>query len=253
MRHLSPWVQFLTKWKKRTQGIDKHRKTTIKMGGGNRNEFQPSFKNKKGFNHSLLLKNTVSFSALTKIERVTSTRWHFAFSAICVQCIRLQAYVLVCCHSNKTCAPVANPPNTVQLEGTPYHSPKLHPGPCSSVGMRPGTDRQIDTQMAMANIHFASAMPHAKCNQHCSAAQTGRQLHEILNTKDWAWIPTDLFFINRNSRFRSASSPWRPSPPAIIKPPGENDITDDEFRWTILTNTHNMYISTQSTHAHRGP
>jgi len=38
-------------------------------------------------------------------------------------------------------APIANPPNTAQLEGTLYQSPKLHPGPCSSVGMRRGTDR----------------------------------------------------------------------------------------------------------------
>jgi len=30
--------------------------------------------------------------------------------------------------------------------GTPYHSPKLHPGPRSSVGMRLGTDRHTDTQ-----------------------------------------------------------------------------------------------------------
>ena len=43
-----------------------------------------------------------------------------------------------CCHSNETYAPTANPPNSAQLEGTPYHSPKLHPGPCSSVGMRRG-------------------------------------------------------------------------------------------------------------------
>jgi len=28
---------------------------------------------------------------------------------------------------------------TEPLEGTAYHSPKLHPGPCSSVGMRRGT------------------------------------------------------------------------------------------------------------------
>jgi len=27
-------------------------------------------------------------------------------------------------------APIANPPNSAQLGGTPYHSPKLHPGPC---------------------------------------------------------------------------------------------------------------------------
>jgi len=29
----------------------------------------------------------------------------------------------VCCHSNETRAPIANPPNTVQLEGTPYNPP----------------------------------------------------------------------------------------------------------------------------------
>jgi len=37
---------------------------------------------------------------------------------------------------NETRAPIANSPNIAQLEGTPYHSPKLHPGPCGSVGMR---------------------------------------------------------------------------------------------------------------------
>jgi len=34
--------------------------------------------------------------------------------------------------------------------------------------MRRGTDTQTDTQdthTAVANIHFASAMPHTKCNQ----------------------------------------------------------------------------------------
>jgi len=25
----------------------------------------------------------------------------------------------LCCHSNETCAPIANPPNSAQLEGTP--------------------------------------------------------------------------------------------------------------------------------------
>ena len=39
--------------------------------------------------------------------------------------------------------------------------PKLHPGPCSSVEMRWGTDRQT----AVINIHFASAMPHGKCKK----------------------------------------------------------------------------------------
>jgi len=42
-----------------------------------------------------------------------------------------------CCHSNASRAPIANPPNSAQLGGIPYHSPKLHLGPCSSVGVRP--------------------------------------------------------------------------------------------------------------------
>jgi len=66
-----------------------------------------------------------SWHTTTQTHRVsTSTRWHSA----------------LCCHSNETHAPIANSPNNAQLEGTPYHSPKLHPGPCSSVGMRRGTD-----------------------------------------------------------------------------------------------------------------
>ena len=28
----------------------------------------------------------------------------------------------LCCHSNETRAPIANPPNGAQLEGIPYHS-----------------------------------------------------------------------------------------------------------------------------------
>jgi len=42
---------------------------------------------------------------------------------------------VLCCHSNETHAPIANSPNRAQLEGTPYHSPKLHLGPCSTVRM----------------------------------------------------------------------------------------------------------------------
>jgi len=68
--------------------------------------------------------------------------------------------VALCCHSNEICALIANPPNSAQLRGTPYHSPKLHPGPCSSVGMRPRTDRQT----RITNIHFASSTIRGKCN-----------------------------------------------------------------------------------------
>jgi len=37
---------------------------------------------------------------------------------------------------------IANRANSAQLGSIPYHSPKLHLGPCNSVGMRPRTDRQ---------------------------------------------------------------------------------------------------------------
>ena len=51
------------------------------------------------------------------------------------------------CHSNETRAPIANSANSAQLGGTPYHYPsKLHPGPCSSVGMWRGTDRHTDAR-----------------------------------------------------------------------------------------------------------
>jgi len=52
----------------------------------------------------------------------------------------------LCCHSNATRAPIANPPNSAQLGGSLYHAPKLHPGPCSNVGVRPRTDTQTHTQ-----------------------------------------------------------------------------------------------------------
>jgi len=47
----------------------------------------------------------------------------------------------LCCHSNATRAPTANLPNSAQLGGCLYHAPKLHPGLCSSVSVRPRTDR----------------------------------------------------------------------------------------------------------------
>jgi len=67
---------------------------------------------------------------ITRHRASTSTRWHFAF---------------VLCHSNETHAPIANPSSSV-TKGHPYHSFKLHPGPCSSVGMRRLTDTHRDGQ-----------------------------------------------------------------------------------------------------------
>ena len=68
----------------------------------------------------------------------------------------------ICCHSNETRSLTANPHNTAQLEGNPYHSPKLHQSACSSVGMRRGTDRHTDGR---GQYKFPSAMPHVKCKQ----------------------------------------------------------------------------------------
>jgi len=35
--------------------------------------------------------------------------------------------------------------HSAQLGGIPYHSSKLHPGLCNSVGMQPRTNKQTDT------------------------------------------------------------------------------------------------------------
>jgi len=59
--------------------------------------------------------------------------------------LKLLGFAL-CCHSNATRAPIANPPNSAQLGGSLYHAPKLHPGPCSSVGVRMRTDRHTDAR-----------------------------------------------------------------------------------------------------------
>ena len=52
----------------------------------------------------------------------------------------LELRFALCCHSNATRAPIANPPNSAQLGGSLYHAPKLHPGPCSSVSVWPRTE-----------------------------------------------------------------------------------------------------------------
>jgi len=46
--------------------------------------------------------------------------------------------------------------NSAQLGGIPYHSPKLHRGPCNSVGTRPRTDRQTDRQTRFLYQHVGS-------------------------------------------------------------------------------------------------
>ena len=84
---------------------------------------------------------------ITRHRASTSTRWHFAFG--------------LCCHSNETRAPIANPPNSAQLEGTPYHSLKLYRIRAEVWACGEG---QTDTQTRVTIIHFASSTTHAKYN-----------------------------------------------------------------------------------------
>jgi len=53
----------------------------------------------------------------------------------------------LCCHNNETRAPIAHPRNNAQLQGTLYHFPNfIYLGPCCSVGLRRGTERQTGRQ-----------------------------------------------------------------------------------------------------------
>jgi len=106
----------------------------------------------------------------------TSTRWHFTFT--------------LCCHSNETRALIANLPNSAQLGSTPYHSAKLHQGPCNSVGMWRGTDRlhellahanlclqyywQTQTHKCVWPMHIS---PHAKRNENEQLMYLRSQVH----------------------------------------------------------------------------
>ena len=107
-------------------------------------------------NVTLLGPNTASHSWW---QANTGTHWHFAFE--------------LCCHSNETHAPITNPPNTAQLGGIRYHSPKLYPGPCNSVGPKhAAADRQthrhgwqlyISHRLRFArNVTTACQQPHNK-------------------------------------------------------------------------------------------
>jgi len=103
--------------------------------------------------------------------RLDLTRWYIRERSVVPTSTRIRCIVAdisrsaLCCHSNENRAPISNPPNSPQLEGTLYHYPKLHPGPCSSVRMRRETDRKTHAQTAVATIHFAFSTAHGKCNQ----------------------------------------------------------------------------------------
>ena len=63
-----------------------------------------------------------------------------------IQTLAVISRSVLCCHSNETRAPIANPTNSGEPEGTralPF--PKSHLGPCNSVGMQRETDRHTET------------------------------------------------------------------------------------------------------------
>jgi len=95
------------------------------------------------FVHNFLRYRAVKNSSKPGIERV--------------QALADISHSVLCYHSNKTRAPIANPPNSAQLRH-PYHSPKLHLGPCSSMGMRQGTDTRMGDQYTFRIVHDSHEM-----------------------------------------------------------------------------------------------
>jgi len=79
----------------------------------------------------------MNHSVETTHRASTSTRWHFAFG--------------LCCHSNATRAPIANPPSRAQLGSTPYHFPKLSALRVRAVVWACGRGQ---TQTRATTIHF---------------------------------------------------------------------------------------------------
>jgi len=72
------------------------------------------------------------------------TRWHFAFAAM-LHVHWLLIHAALCCRRNETPCIDCKSAQQCTTRRHPYHSSKLHPGPCSSVGMRRGIDRHTHT------------------------------------------------------------------------------------------------------------
>jgi len=102
----------------------------------------------------------------TRHRASTSTRWHFTFALYC--------------HSNETRAPIANPPNSAQLR-VPYHFPKLHPGPCSSVGMRWRTDRHTDRHID-ARDQYTFRVVYDLREMYCIIANNANCCYSVIKT-----------------------------------------------------------------------
>jgi len=95
--------------------------------------------------------DTIRILILVCAEKLTESQLNLAHgtkscnpSIERVQALATISRSVLCCHSNETRALISNSPNSAQLGGAHYNSPKLYPPPCSSVGMRRETDRITD-------------------------------------------------------------------------------------------------------------
>jgi len=86
----------------------------------------------------------------------------------------------LCCHSNETRAAIANPPNSIHLDGTPTIPPSPSYIRLRAVVWKCGegqrdretqththTHTHTQTQTVVSNIHFASSKTPAKCKRAC--------------------------------------------------------------------------------------
>ena len=80
----------------------------------------------------------------------------------------------LCCHSNETRVPIANPPNSAQREGTPTIPPiYIRVRAVIWACGREETDRHTtQTHARDQYIHFLSSTPHAKWSSACTAQRS---------------------------------------------------------------------------------
>jgi len=88
----------------------------------------------------------ITVQNLVGIDAVVSITCMFLISRVWLENAYSRPKIGALGDSNETRAPLANLPNSAQLGDSPYYSPKLHPGLCSSVDVRPRTGTQRYTQ-----------------------------------------------------------------------------------------------------------
>jgi len=94
------------------------------------------------------------------------------------------------------------------IRGHPLPFPKLHPGPCNSVGLgiRPRTD--TDTQTRVTNIHFASSTTQSKCNNYNRNYNYSKTASYLSNPirPNYFLSPLSFYYGRRQELFLSASA-----------------------------------------------